>query len=127
MSEKETRKTFLHDKSAARKKRKKPTLSEDTLTMQQRYVEQGYFSVAEIAYLMANDSYEDLLAIEEEYGLVSQEYSFAHARATNAIKTALPYFAIQMKAELIQNLGGEITAEGVEDALAKMIAERNNK
>lgn len=120
----ETRKTFHHDKSAERKQRKKPRLSEDTLTMQKRYVEAGFFSVAEIAYLMANDTFDDLVAIEKEYGLTSPEYNTAFIRANQAVKTALPYFAIQMRAETVQAVGEDVSPQGVEDALAKMLANR---
>lgn len=123
-SSKETRKTFHHDKSAPRKARSKPKLSEDTLAMQKRYVDAGFFSVAEIAFLMANDTYEDLNAIEKEFGITSPEYNFAFGRANQAVKTALPYFAIQMRAETIQTLGEDVSPEGVEAALAKMLAKK---
>lgn len=117
---KDNRKTFLQDRSRSRKKKHKASLSEDTLAMQRRYQEEGYFSISEIAFLMANESYEDLSYIESEYGTESQEYDLAHKRANAAVKTALPYFAIQMKAD-IQIAGNEVTSKGVEEALAEML------
>lgn len=120
---KETRKTFMNDRSAKRRARGKGKISENTLRMQEDYVKQGYVNIAEIAFLMANDCYEDLLAIAAEYGITSKEYADAFHQTNRAVSTALPYFAMPVKPEMIKE-EEEITPEVVEDALRNMLAKK---
>lgn len=112
------------DRSAVRKGRKKNKLNEDTLAMQERYKKAGLYSIAEIAYLTANEQFENLHTIEDKYGIDHPAYTEAFERVNAATKTALPYFAISMKAEMIQVADTELDGKGVEDALAKMLKKR---
>lgn len=70
----------------------------DQKALQDYYVEQGYKSISEIAFLMANKTYEDVAEIEEEYGIASKEYDTAVKNCNSAVKTALPFFTTQIKA-----------------------------
>lgn len=120
----DTRKTFIHDRSAKRRARGKRKLSENTLRMQDDYIARGYVNIAEIAFLMANDSYEDLQAIAEEYGITSKEFLDAFMRTNRAVATALPYFAMPVKPEMVAASEDEVTPEVVEDALRKMLTKK---
>lgn len=114
-------KTFLDDRSARRRARRKPRLTEDTLAMQDRYRQEGHFSVAEIAFLMASDEYENLQLTLEQYGIHSEEYDAAFSRANTATKTALPYFAMSLKAEMITVREDTITSTEVDDNIRKLL------
>lgn len=118
---KETREIFLPEKGKERTKRRgKARVVEDAIQMQERYVSEGYFNVAEIAFLMANDSYETLQAIEQTYGSTSKEYNQAFTNANTAVKTALPYFSVQMK-PVTKEGDGELDESDVENALLAIL------
>lgn len=73
----------------------------DQKALQDYYIEQGYKSISEIAFLMANDLYEEIDEVREEMGVNSNEYDLAVKRANSAVKTALPFFTTQIKALVI--------------------------
>lgn len=70
----------------------------DQKALQDYYIEQGYKSISEIAFLMANELYEEIDEVRDEHGIASNEYDLAVKRANSAVKTALPFFTTQIKA-----------------------------
>ena len=109
-----------------RRARRKHKLSENTLAMQDEYVKEGYLPVSEIAFLVSNDAYEELLDTREEHGIYGKEYNDAFNRATTAIKAALPYFATQAK-DVSQEASQELTDEDVSSALTNLINKNRKK
>ena len=119
MADKEQRPTHLQDRAKTRRKRLGPKANEDTLQMQARYEEQGYYNIAEIMFLMANDAYEDLQNIAKEKGITSTEYNDAFSRASKAVSNAAPYFVKTLKSNV--EITTDINPESVEDALSKIL------
>jgi len=119
MAEKKTRSTFLTDRSKARTARRGPKVNEDTLAMQARYEEEGYKNIAEILFLMANDSFEDLQSTAKSKGIDSKEYENAFQRASKAVSTAAPYFCKAMRSNVEISTG--LNVENVEDAIQKLL------
>lgn len=70
----------------------------DQKALQEFYVEQGYRSISEIAFLMANDLYSEIDEVRDSMGINSAEYDLAVKRANSAVKTAIPFFTTQIKA-----------------------------
>lgn len=93
----------------------------DQRALQEFYMEKGYKSIAEIAFLMANDAHEEMEEVREEMGVNSTEYDLAHKRASTAVKTALPYFTTQIKAIVVTD--DENFSEEAIAAKAKAILE----
>lgn len=94
----------------------------DQKALQDYYVEQGYKSISEIAFLMANDLYEEIDDVRNELGVNSNEYDLAVKRANSAVKTALPFFTTQIKA-LVLTDADDFSEENVA-AKAKAILEK---
>lgn len=117
--ENKLRVTHLQDRSKARKKRLGPKLNEDTLQMQERYVEAGYLNISEILFLIANDTYEDMVSTAKVHGIDSDEYNDKVNIAIKAATNAAPYFAraIRSNVEITNNLD----TNSVEDALSKLL------
>lgn len=117
--DKKLRVTHVQDRSKARKKRLGPKLNEDTLQMQQRYVEAGYLNISEILFLIANDTYEDMVNTAKEFGINSEQYNEKVHIAIKASSQAAPYFAkaIRSNVEVTNNLD----TASVEDALSKLL------
>lgn len=118
-TKKTTRTTHIQDRSRERKKRLGPKLNEDTLQMQERYVEDGYLNISEILFLIANDTYEDMVSTAKEKGINSEEYNNKVNIAIKAASQAAPYFAkaIKSNVEITNNLDNN----SVEDALTKLL------
>ncbi len=119
MAAKETRTTHIQDRSKARKKKLGPKLNEDTLQMQARYEEQGYHNIAEIMFLMANDSYENLVLTEKEHGIHSDQYKDAFAMASKAASNAAPYFCKALKSNI--EVTANIQPDDVDEAIKKLL------
>ncbi len=117
--ENKPRVTHIQDRSKARKKRLGPKLNEDTLQMQERYVEAGYLNISEILFLIANDTYEDMVSTAKVHGIDSEEYNDKVNLAIKAATQAAPYFAraIRSNVEITNNLD----TNSVEDALSKLL------
>lgn len=110
-----------------RRARRKNKLSENTLAMQDEMVKEGYLPISEIAFIVCNDSYEELHDTREQYGIHGKEYNDAFTRATTAIKAALPYFATQAK-DVTKDDSQELSDEDVSNALVSIINKnRKNK
>lgn len=116
---KQNRATYLQDRSKARKRRSTTKLNEDTLQMQERYVEAGYLNISEILFLIANDTYEDMVNTAKEFGINSDEYNDKVNIAIKAATNAAPYFAktLRSNVEITNNLDNN----SVEDALSKLL------
>lgn len=119
MAKKEDRTTHTQDRAKERRKRLGPKLNEDTLQLQQRYEELGYYNIAEIMFLMANDSFEDLKSIASSTGITSKQYDEAFSRATKAVSNAAPYFCKSLKSTI--EVQASVDKDSVEDALSKLI------
>lgn len=94
----------------------------DQKAMQDYYVEKGYKSISEIAFLMANDLYSEMDDVREECGVNSGEYDLAVKRANSAVKTAIPFFTTQIKALVLtddESFSEESIAAKAKDILAK--------
>lgn len=92
----------------------------DQKALQEYYMEKGYKSIAEIAFLMANDAHTEMEEIREEMGVTSTEYDLAHKRASSAVKTALPYFTTQIKA-LVLTDADEFSEENIAAKAAEIL------
>lgn len=107
-------------KTGGRKAGTPNKMSADQKAIQEHYMSQGYKSVAEIAFLMANDAHEEMEDVRDEMGVNSAEYDMAHKRASSAVKTALPYFTTQIKALVITDDESAIeTIQAKADAILK--------
>ena len=94
----------------------------DQKAMQDYYVEQGYKSISEIAFLMANELYSEMDEVREDMGITSPEYDLAVKRANSAVKTAIPFFTTQIKALVLtddESFSEESIAAKAKDILAK--------
>lgn len=111
-----------------KRKTGRPAGSQNKVTVDQRELEkslvesEGLMSVTEIAFRLANETYQSMLTVEEKYGCDSKIYRDTASLAINAARTALPYFAIQSKALVITD-DENFDVEEVE----KRISEKVNK
>lgn len=94
--------------------------SVDQKALQEYYMEKGYKSISEIAFLMANDLYEEIDEVRDELGINSNEYDLAVKRANSAVKTALPFFTTQIKA-LVLTDADDFSEEGIAAKAAEIL------
>lgn len=113
------RRSFLQHRREARKSRGRGKYNADTVALEQSLIEQGYRGVTEMAFMLANDTFDNIELIEEKFGTDSVEYKDAVAAADKAIKTALPYFATQRKSIEVEDK--TINEDTVEEELRKIL------
>ncbi len=116
---KATRATHIQDRSKTRKRRAGTKLNEDTLQMQERYVESGYMNIAEIMFLIANDTYEDMVSTAKEFGINSGAYNEKVRIAIKASTNAAPYFAKSLRSNV--EITNGLNTDSVEEALSKLL------
>jgi len=121
----ETRITPITGRSISAKSRRKKNITEDTLMMQERLVDSKCFlSVAEIAFRMANESWQGMKIAAAEKGKDSPEYDRWWNRTNTATKTALPYFASALSSTQLSALDDDVSTDDVQTELAKILAKR---
>ena len=91
------KKKILHRQSRGRPLGSMNKSTADQMELQERMAQNGMFTIAEIAYIMANEAFDVLGTIEAIYGIDSDQYYRASTNAQNAVKMALPYFTSQAK------------------------------
>lgn len=115
-----------------KRSRGRPKGSQNRITADQMKLQEDLIKanegicITEIAWRLANESYEVLHTVEEEYGCDSKQYNTAFSNANKAVATALPYFAIQSKA-LVLTTDEEWNTDAMANKVTDMIKSfRNN-
>lgn len=113
-------KPFKPDRAAKRNKRKRNKRNADTMEIQDRLLDEGHISVAEMSMLMASDAFDNLAFVEDSFGILSDEYKDALVAANNCIRTALPYFTKQASAVDV-TVKEEIDENDVKDSIRNLL------
>lgn len=82
----------------------------DTMRLQDGLVQQGYQAIHVIAFLTANEAYENLCYVRDTFGITSKDYTSAYKNLINALSVAMPYFCAK-PSETPSNEHNDIAAQ----------------